>query len=46
MLYFHGTSLQVLLKLCGPFLDPSSPNFWRRVDVRYIAGNSTGIDFK
>ncbi|KAL6763344.1 ubiquitin elongating factor core-domain-containing protein [Haematococcus lacustris] len=36
---------QVLLRLCGPFLEPSSPNFWKRVDVRFIAANSRGLDF-
>lgn len=29
----------VMLKLCGPFMDPSNPAFWKRVDVRYIADN-------
>lgn len=27
----------VLLKLCGPFLDPSSGAFWKRVDPTYIS---------
>jgi hypothetical protein len=25
----------VLLKLCGPFMDPSNPHFWARTDIRY-----------
>ncbi len=29
--------LAVLLKLCGPFLDPSSPLFWKRVDPAFVA---------
>lgn len=35
----HGFFLNldaVMLKLCGPFLDPSSDVFWKRVDVRYV----------
>jgi ubiquitin conjugation factor E4 B len=35
----HGFFLNlnaVLLKLCGPFMDPSSNTFWQRVDVRYV----------
>lgn len=34
----HGFFLNfsaVLLKLCGPFMDISNPNFWKRVDDRY-----------
>ena len=27
----------VLLQLCAPFLDPSAPLFWKRVDVRYVS---------
>ncbi|GBF98629.1 ubiquitin conjugation factor E4-like [Raphidocelis subcapitata] len=27
----------VLLQLCAPFLDPSAPLFWKRVDVRYLS---------
>jgi len=34
----------VMLRLAGPFLDPTSPNFWKRVDVRYIAHNPR-LDF-
>ncbi|GAX74152.1 hypothetical protein CEUSTIGMA_g1601.t1 [Chlamydomonas eustigma] len=30
----------VLLRLCGPFMDPSNPNFWKRVDVRFVTMNS------
>ncbi|KAG1664460.1 hypothetical protein FOA52_006306 [Chlamydomonas sp. UWO 241] len=30
----------VLLKLCGPFMDPSSPNFWKFADARYVACSS------
>lgn len=26
----------VLLKLCGPFMDPSNATFWKRTDVRYV----------
>jgi hypothetical protein len=26
----------VLLKLCGPFLDPGSGVFWKRVDPSYV----------
>lgn len=34
--FFANLSL-VLLKLCGPFLDPSSPLFWKRVDPAFVA---------
>ena len=26
----------VLLLLCSRFLDPSTPLFWKRVDVQYV----------
>ena len=26
----------VLLQLCGPFLEPSTGVFWKRVDPRYV----------
>jgi len=29
----------VLLKLCGPFMDPSNANFWKRVDARYVTAS-------
>ncbi|KAF5841726.1 ubiquitin conjugation factor E4 [Dunaliella salina] len=34
----------VMLRLAGPFLDPTSPNFWKRVDLRYVAHNPR-LDF-
>lgn len=33
---FFANFNAVLLKLCGPFLDPSSGVFWKRVDPKYV----------
>ena len=44
----HGFFLNlnaVMLKLCGPFMDPSSELFWKRVDVKYVT-QSKRITFK
>jgi hypothetical protein len=44
----HGFFLNlcaVMLKLCGPFMDPSSQLFWKRVDVRYVT-QSKRISFR
>jgi hypothetical protein len=35
----------VLLKLCGPFLDPGSGVFWKRVDPSYVTLGSR-LNFK
>ena len=35
----------VLLKLCGPFMDPSNVNFWKRTDVRFLTLNPLGLSF-
>lgn len=35
----------VLLKLCGPFIDGSSPVFWSKVDWRYVVLGDR-LDFK
>jgi hypothetical protein len=35
----------VLLKLCGPFLEPGSGVFWKRVDPSYVTLGSR-LNFK
>lgn len=34
---FFANLCAVLLRLCAPFADPSSPVFWKRVDAAYIS---------
>lgn len=39
--FFNVTA--VLLRLCAPFMDPSGPLFWQRVDASFVAtGGATG----
>lgn len=43
-LHLFATQLRtrvVLLKLCGPFLDPASPNFWKRCAAVLLCTSST-----
>uniref|UniRef100_A0A061QXI9 RING-type E3 ubiquitin transferase n=1 Tax=Tetraselmis sp. GSL018 TaxID=582737 RepID=A0A061QXI9_9CHLO len=35
----------VLLKLCEPFVDPSTGKAWQRLDVRYITSGNTSVEF-